>query len=57
VRIQTGITDGRHSQVLKVLSGTLNPGDPVVTGLQTVKVEQTGNSPLSGSRRGPMGRF
>ncbi|HEV2852241.1 MAG TPA: efflux RND transporter periplasmic adaptor subunit [Thermoanaerobaculia bacterium] len=56
VRIQTGITDGRHTQVLKVLSGTLNPGAPVVTGLQTVKVEQTGNSPLAG-RRGPMGRF
>ena len=59
VRIQTGITDGRHTQVLKVLSGTLNPGDPVVTGLQTVKVEQQpGTSPLgAGARRGPMGRF
>lgn len=57
VRLQTGITDGRHTQVLRVLSGPLNPGDPVVTGLQTVKVEQTGNNPALGARRGPMGRF
>lgn len=58
VRVQTGITDGRFTQVTKVLSGTLNPGDPVVTGLQTLKVEQQpGTSPLgAGGRRG-MGRF
>lgn len=59
VKVKTGITDGRNTQVVKVLSGTLNPGDPVVTGLATVKVEQTGTSPLAGGgRRGPgMGRF
>ena len=41
VRIATGITDGRYTQVTKVLSGELNPGDPVVTGVATVKVEGT----------------
>ncbi|HKV09890.1 MAG TPA: efflux RND transporter periplasmic adaptor subunit [Thermoanaerobaculia bacterium] len=56
VRIKTGITDGRNTEVTQVLQGTLNPGDPVVTGLATLKVEQTGNSPLAGGRRG-MGRF
>lgn len=57
VRVRTGITDGRNTQVVKVLSGTLNPGDPVVTGLATVKVEQQAGSPLTpGGRRG-MGRF
>jgi HlyD family secretion protein len=56
VRIQTGITDGRNTQVTKVLSGPLNPGDPVVTGLETLKVEQTGNSAL-GARGPRMGRF
>lgn len=56
VRIKTGITDGRNTEVQQVLAGTLNPGDPVVTGLATLKVEQTGNSPLGGGRRG-MGRF
>jgi HlyD family secretion protein len=57
VKVQTGITDGRNTQVVKVLSGTLTPGDPVVTGLATVKVEQTGNSPLAGGGRRGMGRF
>lgn len=42
VRIATGITDGRYTQVTKVLSGELNPGDPVVTGVATVKVETSG---------------
>lgn len=58
VRVRTGITDGRNTQVVKVLSGTLNPGDPVVTGLATLKVEQQAGSPLTpgGGRRG-MGRF
>ncbi|HSF39665.1 MAG TPA: efflux RND transporter periplasmic adaptor subunit [Thermoanaerobaculia bacterium] len=55
-RIKTGITDGRYTQVTEVVSGTLNPGDPVVTGLATLKVEQAGSSPLAGGRRG-MGRF
>ncbi len=56
VRIQTGITDGRQTQVVKVVSGELKPGDPVVTGLETLKVEQSGSSALSGRRTG-MGRF
>lgn len=58
VKVKTGITDGRNTQVVQVLSGTLNPGDPVVTGLATVKVEQQAGSPLApgGGRRG-MGRF
>lgn len=57
VKIKTGITDGRNTQVTQVLSGTLNPGDPVVTGLATVKVEQQGGSPLTGGGRRGMGRF
>ncbi len=59
VRVQTGITDGRNTQVVKVLSGQLNPDDPVVTGLETVKVEQTGNpgNNALGARRPGMGRF
>jgi HlyD family secretion protein len=57
-RIKTGITDGRYTQVTQVVSGTLNPGDPVVTGLATLKVEQTGSSPLGGGgRQRGMGRF
>jgi HlyD family secretion protein len=54
VRVMTGITDGRYTQVTKVLSGTLNPGDPVVTGVATVKVEQTAGqpNPLGGGRGG-----
>lgn len=56
VRIRTGITDGRHTQVAAVLSGDLKAGDPVVTGTETVKVEQAGQgSPLGGGRRGGMG--
>lgn len=58
VRIRTGLTDGRNTEVAAVLSGDLKPGDKVVTGLQTLKTEQQGgNSPLG---RGPgrgMGRF
>lgn len=59
VRIQTGITDGRQTQVVKVVSGDLKPGDPVVTGLETLKVEQTGNpgNNALGARRPGMGRF
>ncbi|HSK77866.1 MAG TPA: efflux RND transporter periplasmic adaptor subunit [Thermoanaerobaculia bacterium] len=56
-RIKTGITDGRYTQVTEVVSGTLNPGDPVVTGLATLKVEQAGSSPLAGGSRRGMGRF
>jgi HlyD family secretion protein len=52
VRIMTGITDGHYTEVTKVLSGELNPGDPVVTGVATVKVEQTAGQPgaLGGAR-------
>ncbi|MBW8877170.1 MAG: efflux RND transporter periplasmic adaptor subunit [Acidobacteria bacterium] len=50
VRIRTGITDGHYTQVVAVLSGTLNPGDPVVTGLATIKVEQSAGPP-----GGPLG--
>jgi HlyD family secretion protein len=49
VQVRTGITDGRYTQVLAVVSGTLNPGDPVVIGTATVKVEQQG----AGANRGP----
>ena len=57
VQIRTGITDGRYTQVMGVISGTLNPGDPVVTGIATVKVEgaAAGNRP-GGPGRG-LGRF
>jgi HlyD family secretion protein len=51
VRILTGITDGRYTQVAKVLSGELKPGDPVVTGVATVKVEGTAGAP--GALRAP----
>ncbi len=50
-RIVTGITDGHYTQVVSVLSGTLNVGDPVVTGLATVKVEQS----AANANRGPGG--
>ena len=58
VRIKTGLTDGRHTQVVSVLSGELKPGDPVVTGLATLKAEQSGNSRSGQGRMAPpMGRF
>lgn len=58
VRIKTGLTDGRHTQVVSVLSGELKPGDPVVTGLATLKAEQSGNPGSGqGGMRPPMGRF
>jgi HlyD family secretion protein len=53
VRIRTGITDGHFTQVDAVLAGQLAPGDPVVTGLATVKVEQTNGA----MGRRPFGRF
>jgi HlyD family secretion protein len=49
VEIRTGITDGHYTQVV---SGDLKPGDNVVTGLATSKVE--GNPP-PGANNGPMG--
>lgn len=60
VRIAAGLTDGRFTQVSRVLSGELKPGDTVVTGLATVKTEQTaGTNPMMGGARrgGGMGRF
>ncbi|HEX3553099.1 MAG TPA: efflux RND transporter periplasmic adaptor subunit [Thermoanaerobaculia bacterium] len=62
VRIRTGITDGHYTQVVAVQSGTLNPGDLVVTGIATIKVEQSAGppgGPLGGAagRGGPRGRF
>src|SRR3954451_4299571 len=51
VRITAGITDGHYTQVASVLSGTLNVGDPVVTGLATLKVE----APAGANNRGPGG--
>lgn len=56
VRIRTGLTDGRHTEVAAVLSGDLKPGDKVVTGLETLKTEQQGSGNPLGGRRG-MGRF
>jgi len=49
VEIRTGITDGHYTQVV---SGDLKPGDNVIIGLATSKVE--GNPP-PGSNNGPMG--
>jgi HlyD family secretion protein len=52
VQIRTGITDGHYTQVLSVISGTLNPGDTVVTGLATLKVD---TSAAGANNRGPGG--
>jgi HlyD family secretion protein len=59
VQIRTGITDGHYTQVLAVISGTLNPGDPVITGLATVKVETPAgaNRPPGGGGQRGIGRF
>jgi len=67
VRLRTGITDGRFTQVVQLVEGTLNPGDKVAIGLATVKVDQsTAGSSFpgapGGNRGGPgggrgMGRF
>ena len=39
-----------------MVSGTLNPGDKVVIGLATAKVEQTGSFPGGPGARGPGGQ-
>ncbi|HJQ38378.1 MAG TPA: efflux RND transporter periplasmic adaptor subunit, partial [Thermoanaerobaculia bacterium] len=58
VEIRTGISDGRFTEVV---SGTLKPGDDVVVGLATSKVESAapmgggggpGGGPRGGGRRG-----
>src|SRR3954470_1127879 len=62
VRLRTGITDGHYTQVVSVFSGTLNPGDLVVTGVATIKVEASAGPPggplggaAGGGRGGPRG--
>ena len=50
VEIRTGISDGRFTQVV---SGDLKPGDPVVVGIATAKVE--GPPPMGGQGGGPGG--
>lgn len=52
VKIRTGVTDGHYTQVVSVMSGELNPGDLVVTGLATIKVEA---SAANGPPGGPLG--
>jgi HlyD family secretion protein len=49
VEIRTGITDGHYTQVV---SGDLKPGDNVVIGLATSKVD---SNPPPGANNGPMG--
>jgi HlyD family secretion protein len=57
VRLRTGITDGRFTQVVQVVDGTLNPGDKVAIGLATVKVDQsTGTGSFPGAPQGGRGR-
>jgi HlyD family secretion protein len=48
--IRTGITDGHYTQVV---SGALQPGDRLATGLATAKVNQSATQ----GGRPPMGRF
>ncbi len=50
VEIRTGITDGRFTHVV---SGALKPGDAVVVGLATSKVESA--APMGGPGGGPRG--
>nr|MDQ3283230.1 efflux RND transporter periplasmic adaptor subunit [Acidobacteriota bacterium] len=52
VEIRTGITDGRFTQVI---SGNLKPGDTVVVGIATAKVEGP-PPPGAGGGGGGMGR-
>ena len=51
VKVQTGISDGRVTQVV---SGQVAVGDAVVTGVATSKVDTTGSA-LPGAGRGPAG--
>ncbi|HKQ61279.1 MAG TPA: efflux RND transporter periplasmic adaptor subunit [Candidatus Polarisedimenticolaceae bacterium] len=56
VEIRTGISDGRYTAVVE---GELQPGDMVIVGLVTTRVETTGRPPGMGSPggggRGPRG--
>jgi HlyD family secretion protein len=56
VTIRTGLSDGRYTQVV---SGDLQPGAKIVTGLATVKVQTpAGSTGIGGGGRPPgMGRF
>jgi HlyD family secretion protein len=56
VQIRTGISDGKYTQVVSVLSGTLNPGDAVVTGVATIKVDTSAGAAAGrGAPGGPRG--
>lgn len=57
VRIKTGLTDGRYTEVASVVSGELAEGAPVVTGLATLKVPESAQSSGGMGRRGGLGRF
>jgi HlyD family secretion protein len=52
VSVRTGITDGRHTAIVE---GELEPGDVVVVGLATAKVQGSGSFPGAQPPRGPRG--
>jgi multidrug efflux pump subunit AcrA (membrane-fusion protein) len=54
VYIRTGISDGHYTQVL---GGELKPGDKVVTGVATLKVQDNSNTNPNARRPPGMGRF
>ncbi len=54
VSIRTGISDGHYTQVL---GGELKPGDKVVTGVATLKVQDNSNTNPNARRPPGMGRF
>jgi HlyD family secretion protein len=54
VYIRTGISDGHYTQVL---GGELKPGDKVVTGVATLKVQDNANTNPNARRPPGMGRF
>jgi HlyD family secretion protein len=53
VEIRTGISDGRNTQVV---SGDLKPGDAVIIGLATAKVDLPGGGPGKAGQPGPGGK-
>lgn len=52
VRVRTGITDYTYTAITRVLQGSLQPGDDVITGALVVKSAASG---LPGSTGGPRG--
>jgi HlyD family secretion protein len=52
--VRTGISDGRYTAIV---GGEVKPGDRIVTGLATVRSEQTGGIPGMTPGRGPGRRF